>query len=178
MKQTELLGRARRAYERGRARRAARVAGFVLPMIGVSLVCCEKRGVTLVAGTLLLAAAVGFQWRGGAWARAVGPGLLAGALPLLMPLAAGVACGTGSAACARYGWPVCVLSGLLAGTIVVRHALRQQNDDRRTFLAAAGALALLAGSLGCVLVGLGGVAAMGAGLALASAPAVLRPVRT
>ncbi len=176
MMPSELLERAKGAYERGRARRAARVAVFVLPMIAISLGCCSRHDVSLIAGTVLMGLAVGFKWRGGPWDRAVRPGLLAGVVPLLLPLVAG-ACGPGSDGCARYGWPLCVLGGLLAGAVVVRHALRQPGEERRVFLVAAGALAMAAGSLGCVLVGLSGVAAMGAGLVVVSAPAVWRPAR-
>jgi hypothetical protein len=173
---SELLERAKVAYERGRARRAARVAWFVLPMVGISLGCCPQHDASLVAGALLLGLAAGFEWRGGPWGRAVRPGLLAGVVPLFLPLVAG-SCGPGSDGCVRYGWPVCVLSGLLAGAVVVRQALRQQSDERRPFLVAAGALAMAAGSLGCVLVGLAGVIAMAAGLVLVSVPAILRPAR-
>src|SRR5215472_5854972 len=103
-----LLARARGAYERGLLRRAARVAGFVLPMIGTSLLCCDHRALSLVAGTLLLAVAIAFQWRGGDWGRAVGPGLLSGVVALLLPVVTREVCAIGALDCARYCWPACI----------------------------------------------------------------------
>ena len=50
-------------------------------------------------------------------------------------------------------------------------------EERAVFVFVAGLVAAMAGSMGCVLIGAGGIAAMTAGLALVSVPAGLRPVR-
>jgi hypothetical protein len=111
-------------------------------------------------------------WRGGTAGRGVAPGLVAGVVPLAFPL---VACPL----CARVGgpWPIvmCVLGGVVSGAILALYASREAKS-RATFVFWSGLVAALAGSMGCAILGIGGVAAMAAGLvsmtpiALAVAP--------
>jgi hypothetical protein len=165
----ELLAIARRAYERGRTAKALRTAALALPMALLSLDCCAKHEATLLLAALLAALSGALTFRGGAMGRGVVPGFVAGAVPLLVPL---FAC----SACAAVGGPLafapCVVGGLASGAIIAHYAARE-GEERGAFVVAAGTVAALAGSLGCVLVGLGGLVAMGAGLALAT-PIALR----
>ena len=186
----EVLHEARRAYERGRVAKAMRTSLLVLPMILVSFGCCGNRSASIAFAGVLVALVASLVWRGGDVGRAVVPGLAAGAVPLGIAL---LAC----PACDRVGvsgtWPmaICVVGGVLSGAMVARFAARASPDAshatsdqpahararRATFLVTAGAVAALAGSLGCVVMGAGGVAAMAAGLALIAVPFGLLPAR-
>jgi hypothetical protein len=167
----ELLESARSAYERGRVAKALRTAALVVPMMLLSFGCCGSQVAALAIGAVLAAAVTVLVWRGGVAGRAVLPGLLAGAVPLAFPL---LAC----PACQRAGWVgaaslgACVVGGLASGAIVAAYTLRVR-EDRAVFLVTAGGVAAVAGSLGCVIVGMGGVVAMAIGLMLA-APLGLR----
>lgn len=170
----ELLARARRAYERARLWRGVRAAAFVVPLMLASFGGCGRPAVSaFLAGVLAVLVTI-LVWRGGSAARAVGPGYLAGIVPLAIPL---VVC----PACDRAGvvgtipLAACVVGGLASGAIVVYAATRER-EDRAAFVAAGGAIAALAGSLSCVVIGLGGVIAMAIGVALV-APLGLRSAR-
>jgi hypothetical protein len=161
----ELLARATAAYERGRWWKGLRTAALVVPMMLVSFGCCGTPSTSCVLAGLLAVLATVLVWRGGSGGRAVVPGFAAGIVPLALPL---VAC----PACASLGvaglLPLlsCAVAGLASGAIVVVYAARERQDHRAAFVVAAGAVSALAGSLGCVIVGLGGVVAMAAGLVL------------
>src|SRR5687768_12518878 len=81
-----LLRRARGAYQRGRMVHALRAAWLVLPMMALSLTLATRPELSLSAGGVLLALALGLRFRGGAMGRAVMPALIAGIAPLLKPL--------------------------------------------------------------------------------------------
>lgn len=170
----ERLDKMRSIYERSRLRRGLRTALFVLPMMAVSFGCCGNLRASIVIAVALALLVTSLVWRGGAIARAVVPGYAAGIVPLVVPL---VAC----PACERMGisgsipLAACVLGGLVSGAVVVYYASRER-EDRTAFVLAGGAVAALAGSLGCVIVGLGGVLAMTIGLALVT-PFALRNAR-
>jgi len=70
---------------------------------------------------------------------------------------------------------VAVIGGVASGAIVVYYAAREQ-EDRTAFVLAGGAVAALAGSLGCVIAGLSGVLAMIVGLAIVT-PLAFRGAR-
>ena len=181
----ELLQDARVAFERGRVAKALRTSALVLPMIAVSFACCGNRSASIALAGALVALVASLAWRGGGAARAVLPGLAAGAVPLAIAVLACPACDHAGASGA---WPMaaCVVGGVLSGALVARFAMREAarsangngatRDDgalaetrRATFLVSAGAVAALTGSLGCVIVGVGGVVAMATGLALIAA---------
>jgi hypothetical protein len=137
---------------------------------------CGTRSLAVaVTGALAVVVAV-FTWRGGAPGRAVIPGLAAGVVPLLLPLLVRL----GSALTVERGGArsalvvACVLAGIASGSIVAQ-AASGVPEDKAVFVVAGGAVAALAGTLGCFVVGLGGIAAMIAGLLLLSVPAALRP---
>jgi hypothetical protein len=166
-----LLGRARRAYERARLRKALRTTAFVAPMWGLSFGACGNRTSSVAIALALAILTTVLGWRGGAPGRAAVYGLVAGAVALACPVLACPVCGRAGVA-GVVPLAACVVGGLASGAIVAHFASTVQ-EDRAGFLVAAGAVAALAGSLGCVIVGLGGVAAMVSGLMLV-APLGLR----
>lgn len=96
--------------------------------------------------------------------RAVIPGLLTGALPLLVGLIAcrvPHACGAGL--CVSWCAPLCLTAGGLAGLVL---GVRAKRAPRRASMFVATTIAVLAGSLGCLVVGLGGVVGMVLGMSL------------
>ncbi|HEV8324652.1 MAG TPA: hypothetical protein VG389_23745 [Myxococcota bacterium] len=166
-----LEARARRAYERGRLAAGVRRAWPVVPMAMLSLAGCQRPVFTLVAGAVLAAAAVGLVWRGEAWGRAVVPGLVAGTLPLLLPILVRQlhACPGGS--CAGACLVACTVGGLAAGAALGVRAVRLESG-RLSYLIAGAVIAGLTGALGCAVSGVAGVVGMAAGVVVASTPVV------
>lgn len=168
---------ARRAYERGRARLALRGAAVVLPMTVTSLACCNRPAVSLALGACLFAVTALALFRGSLQGRAAGAGLLAGTVPLLLPLAVRWS-GHGCCAdgCDGTWVGACLGAGLLAGALVGAAARRERRPV--PFLLVAGSLAAVAGAMGCVPAGVGGVIAMMGAMLVASAPqAMWAPAR-
>jgi len=164
-----VFSRAASAYERARWWRGARAALLVLPLTAVSLVWSRNPTVSVVIAVALAAAVVLFVRAGGLTARAVVPGLSAGVVPLVLPLVACPSCSTLPTGASLL---VCASGGVLSAAILASFALHARRD-RIPFAIAAGAIAGLAGSLGCVVVGLAGVVAMAAAL-LVMTPVALR----
>ncbi|MBI3449661.1 MAG: hypothetical protein HY049_12195 [Acidobacteria bacterium] len=167
----EVILRVRSAYERGRILRALRTSVLVVPMVLASFGGCGRPATSIVIGVVLATVATCLVWRGGITGRAVWPGLVAGLAALVVPL---VACkvlesyGIGGA----LPLAACVVGGLGSGLIVTRYAMRER-DERALFVLVGGGTAALAGALGCLGAGFGGVIAMTAGL-LAVTPLALR----
>jgi len=86
--ETRLMRRARRAYEVGRLAAAARRSVLLLPVIGLALVCCTNLAGTAIGGTGLIAFVMFCLWRGQDYRRGVRPGLVAGFVPLILPILA------------------------------------------------------------------------------------------
>lgn len=167
-----LLSRARRAYELGRLRSALRVAPFALAAAAVALAAGRPAALTAALTCGVLALTVGSLYRGGFAARAVGPGLLAGAAALAMPMfmaAFGHACF--GPACMKLGLPACIAGGALAGFVIARAAAREEPDLR--FVGAAAAIAASLGSLGCTIAGVAGFLGMVAGTIAAGVPVLI-----
>jgi hypothetical protein len=172
---SHLAARARRAYELGRLRAKLPAALFALPPAAVALEVCGRPWVTLPVATLLAAALVAAHWRGEAAARGAGAGLVAGALAFAAPVLAsglGLCPARPSAALLTVCWG----GGLVSGGVLALCA-RRAAGQRRLYLVAAGVVAGLTGSLGCILAGTGGLVGVAAGLGLGMAPA-LRLVRS
>lgn len=184
MEPSDLSRRARRAYELGRLR-----AGLwaTWPLLGIAPVAVAMRGApalgaTLVAVAALAALVVALTWRGGALARGIGLGFLAG-LPLLVVPGAWMALRSPSCAqCEMMGmglagelWHECLLAcvgaGIVAGALVGWRAARFPDATRYGLSAAL--VAGATGALGCGLVGLIGVLAIFGGLLLGAAPPLL-----
>ena len=155
---SDLLRRARRAYELGRLRAACRVLGLVAVVTAVTVVVGgPRRGAALAV--LLSVVGVGLRWWGGAAGRAVVPGIVGGStvmLGLLMIRDCGVDCETTPS----YG-AVCVGAGLGAGAILWR-ALQGESTELAPSAVWAASIAGATTALGCAPFGLGaslGVAA-------------------
>ncbi|HKY33396.1 MAG TPA: hypothetical protein VJV23_12725 [Candidatus Polarisedimenticolia bacterium] len=167
-----LARRARRAYEIGRLRFAVGRA-WPVPVVGAAACTgCGPAGETLAALAALALLAVGLRWRGGVAGSGVNPGLLAGLLPLALPMGVvrlGGFCpgGSGLAVCLA----ACAAGGLLASLLLGWRAL-SLDAGRPLFLICSGAVAACAGAAGCAVAGMPGIAAMAAGLAAGAAPAV------
>jgi hypothetical protein len=170
---TVLLGRARRAYEQGRLQAALWRAAPLVPIVAWIYGWCRYPVLAVVCGGALVALTVAFAWRGQAWGRAVTPGLAAGLAPLVMPLlmrgAQDVCVGEMCCSLCLVG---CVAGGIVAGVLVGRRAATL-DEGRRTFLAAAGALALLAGAPACAFAGVIGLVGLLLGFAAGTAPTLL-----
>jgi hypothetical protein len=166
-----------RAYERGRWLKGLRTAMVVVPLMFVSFGCCGNPRASIAIGVFLAGLITVLVWRGGSASRAVPASLAGGIAALAIPLLACPACDSLGVKGAL-PFVFCVVGGIASGAIVVSYAARESTrSDKATFVFAGGAIAALAGSLGCVVVGLGGVAAMAIGLALVTPLVALRGAR-
>jgi hypothetical protein len=168
----DLAALARGAYERGRLRWALARGAAAVAVAAVGLAGCPSptAPAACAAGLGVLVAAC--LWRGGAWARGVRLGFLAGLAPCLLPAAARAARLCNGGMCLALP-NVCVTAGVVAGLLLGWLGLRlPAHGDRRFWLAAAAA-AVLAGATGCFAAGLAGVGGMALGLLAGAAAPVL-----
>jgi hypothetical protein len=161
---SEGFEKVRSAYELGRLRAALPWALPPAVLAYVSCQCCVRGSVVVTMAGLLSAMLVFFVWRGGVLGAAARMGLAGGALAWLVPIACPIPA-------------ACVAAGLAAG-LVIGALARTRASGRLAFVLTASLVAGLAGAVGCVLVGLGSVAAMGASLALGAVPMALVPARS
>jgi hypothetical protein len=175
--ETTLAARACHAYEVGRLDSALRRAVLLLPLPGLTFLCCAEPARSIVTGVGLVAAVTFCLWRGQAIGRGVRPGLLAGAVPLLIPLAAqatGRICEAGRCFMSP---TVCILAGLAGGVALGVFAPRSR-EAHGVPLVTASLIAGLAGSVGCWMYGLIGIGGMVVGLVAGAAPVLaVRRVR-
>src|SRR5262249_45994650 len=131
-----LGARARRTYELGRLRASIRDTWIVPPIIAVGVLRHSNLWLIFAAAVVLFAVTTALSWRGRSWGRAVWPGYLAGAVPLLLPTLtrAQSVCWIGGS-CWRLCVLLCPVGGLLAGLAVGVLATRQE-ESRLPFLAA------------------------------------------
>lgn len=173
-----LIGRARRAYEWGRVRAALPAVAVVVPMVALSLVFCGRGLASVGCGAALAAVLLAAGWRGQDYRRGVRVGLVAGLGPFVMPIAQGGVMFCTSGVC--WASPaICVVGGTLGGLMIAAFVLRRRDGAAvsTSFLVTALVTAGLAGSLGCLMLGLIGVLAMGAGLAMGATPALVWSAR-
>jgi hypothetical protein len=173
-----LQAQARSAYERGRWRLGLQAAWPALVMAGLCVALGGQLFATLGLGVVLAAVIAKATHSGRGASRAVIPGLLAGALPLAVGL---IACRVPHACVAGFcvSWcaPLCLGAGGLAGVILGARATRAP-AERQPSMFVGMTVAVLTGSLGCLVVGLGGVVGMLVGVSLgATAGLVPRLVR-
>lgn len=170
METTDLRARCEQAYERGRLYHGLHAAWPVLPIAALSFMLTHTPAVTLAVSALLVVLSVSLGARGLAYGRAVVPGFLAGAAPLVLPIllrSSGHCCVGG--AC----WQVCMLGciggGFVAG-ISLGMATASQPQGRGAFLLSATAVAGLVGMLGCAISGASGVIGMALAMLITSLP--------
>ncbi|MGH9749396.1 MAG: hypothetical protein ACRD5D_00635 [Candidatus Polarisedimenticolia bacterium] len=164
-----LAARARRAYEIGRLEAALRRGLLLAPLVGAALLCCADAAGVLAGGAGLLAAVTYCLWRGEAFGRGVRPGLIAGMVPLVLPLAVQAM----GHPCDPYRClldaSICVIAGV-AGGIALGLAAPRPREAGGIPLFVAGLIAGLTGSMGCILYGLIGLGGMVLGLLGGAAP--------
>src|SRR5205823_4503854 len=139
---------ARAAYERGRMRAALPALAAVVALVAVSLSGCGAPSFTLTDGAALAALATWLLVRGGALARGVRPGLLAGAVPFAAPLiahAAFVHAGDPAAACGPVAAAICAGAGLASGVALGAWLARRGATLPLATLASAAVIASLTG---------------------------------
>ena len=179
MEPTELRLRARRAYELGRVRMAARAGGAALLIAAAALALGRPLFPTAPIALVLIVAGGVLVFRGRAGGRAVWPGLAAGTVAMLLPIALTTAgCALFGPGCMRFCLPTCVVAGCMLGASLALLGAREEQGARE-FLLAGIATAALAAALGCTVAGAAGVAGMAVGVLAAGAPVwvVARPQR-
>jgi len=162
------LDRARRSYELGRLDRGLRQALLLTPVLFLPVACCVDPAWNVACGMGLVAVVAFCLWRGLEWGRGVLPGLASGAVPLIVPLAVHAtshACQGGR--CLMSAW--CLFAGVGGGLVLGLFAGRLRSAGG-TGLVAAGLVAGLLGSVGCLAYGLVGLAGLSAGMAAGALP--------
>lgn len=168
---TALFARARRSYERGRALLGLETASLVAPMALASWLACRHPAVTLVASAVLAVLVTVAVWRGQEPARGARVGLLTGVVPLSLPIVAGLAGHACHASVCLFFPTACLAGGLIGGASL--GYLASGARLRPTGLTTACLVALLTGSLGCVVAGAVGAAVLVVGLGFGLAPALV-----
>jgi hypothetical protein len=164
-----LSARGLRAYELGRARVAARVALVVFPAVAICLLEPRGRPTCACLAVALCALSVWLRWRDRRGTQAARTGLMAGGIPLLAGLILarfGVRCD--DAAQTSLCTCVSALAGVGAGVLI---AVREATDvapaeSRPRFSSWLTALVIagLAAGLGCVRLGVAGLAGAAGGM--------------
>ena len=169
--ETGLKERARRSYEWGRLAGAMRRSVLLVPVVWAASLCCPNPGGTLAGGTGLFVLVTSCLRLGQDFRRGVRPGLVAGFVPLLLPIlvqAIGHLCAPGR--CLLFP-AVCGLGGLAGGVALGILAPHPRDGHGIPFVTAC-LIAALAGSVGCLLYGLFGLGVMVLGLLLGAGPIV------
>jgi hypothetical protein len=168
-----LLGRARSAYERGRIVHALRGAWLALPMVAFSMTMSHRPELSLGAGVPLIVLALALRYRGGPTGRAVLPALIAGLVPLLLPMIMRMG---GHCCIAGACWPVCMIGCILGGVtagLMIGFGSALERESRGAYLVAATLISGLSGVLGCAIVGAAGMAGMLLAVVAASWPVAM-----
>ena len=151
------------AYETGRLRAAARVALVLIPVAALCLAETKGRPACACLTVTLLALAIWLRWRDRRGFESVTVGLLAGSVPLVAGLALDgldlqCSLAAGSSFCNGFAL-------LLGGGAGVFIGLRRNKGRRQLWSAVtASAVAALAASIGCVRLGVIGLAGVVAGI--------------
>jgi hypothetical protein len=170
MEKNELYARARRAYELGRAKVALLSMGAAALLAAAAVALGRSPAEIGVLAVFLVPLAGALAFRGRAGGRAVWPGLVAGGIAMVLPLAVvfsgHVWLGPD---CMRFCLPACVLGGAVAGAAIASLAAGQAEGENE-FLLAGIAIAALVASLGCGLAGSAGLAGMAIGALVTGTP--------
>jgi len=165
--------RARRAYEWARLRR-----GLLWGLIPASAALCGLRVTESVAwclplGLIASAVTIAFVWRGESLGKAVKPGLMAGLVSLGIALLAqtcSAELGGGLLACVL----PCGLAGACIGLFGSGAVSSSSREDAALGLGSVALVALPLALIGCVGLGIGGVAGWALGAVISSAPVLRR----
>lgn len=165
----QLEQRARARYEWARARAAVLHASPLLLIALLAASGAHRPLFVLSFGSIAFGLGAVMSWYGREPQRALVPGVVAGLVPLACALGAnqvGHLC-LGDR-CMMLCLPACTLGGLAAGLIVARAARTQRAGAG--FWAAASALALVTGLVGCSCVGTSGALGLLIGFASGAGP--------
>jgi hypothetical protein len=144
------------------------MAAAVVPLALLSYVVCGRPLATILGATALAAVLAAASWRGQDAGRGARMGLLAGAPPLLLPIAiqtTGHVCG--GSFCVLF--PVVCIAGGVAGGLLLAGWARRQGFSASA-VASGAVVTALTGSLGCLVAGLSGIGGLALGLAIGMAP--------
>lgn len=182
MNEAVLVLTARRAYERGRVKKAVRGALVVLPVASLPLYQCLQVGrgaqmlAVIAAMTVLL---ILLLWRGEDYERGARIGLMAGLSPLLLPVFATLIAPMCSASICEFLPKAAIAGGFLAGMCVAGTGFAR-NATLGFWFSAISVTATL-GTAGCLTAGVAGLGGMALGLAAGAVPVLavhaLRPSR-
>jgi hypothetical protein len=166
----DLERRARAAYERGRLRTATRDAWPVLGLAAIALALGSRPWSVVAVASVLFVVVVLALHRGRGSARVVLHALLGGSLPMLAGLlSCKVPHGCTGAGCTSGCMVVCLVAAAIGGAFVARRCAAL---DREAWVAA-GLVAALTGGLGCIVVGVAGLAGLAIGLIAVAVPALV-----
>ena len=166
MAPSDVLARARSAYERARVAAALRGLALAGALAVLALGMHRTTDTTWLIAALLGATLAALGWRGGAWRRGALAGVLAGLPPLIAPSVAWAASHGGHCAtCEQHAVVSCMITCFATSSIVgLLVGYRAMNESSRRFAIAAIATAALTGLLGCGTTGLGGALGVVIGL--------------
>jgi hypothetical protein len=167
-----LEARARGAYERGRVVFGLKRAAAVAAVAGLALLSCTNVVATAGCVVLLAALVTVLLWRGQEFAEGVGPGLVAGLVPFVLPVASQATGYFCSATVCLVLPTVCVVGGVVGGVALGVLGRRPFGAHLGFWVAAVSVTAVL-GSVGCLMAGLAGIAGLAVGLLLGAAPVLV-----
>jgi hypothetical protein len=154
-----------RAYELGRLKMALRVLWWLMPLSTLCLTISHHREVAAAVALALSVIAVALRWRDRAGIEEVKLGFTAGFLPLAAALLVGriEALSERALGCTQ----ICIAFSFVAGLWLGARLARQRTGLSASLTVVT--LALAMASLGCLNLGISGIAGIAFGLALASA---------
>jgi hypothetical protein len=168
----DLKARARRAYEGGRLRRALLPAVLIPPAASLAFLQCAQPLPSVACSVALGILVAAMLYRGQDWGRGARAGLAAGLVPFLLPPA--IEAFGSPALCDLLPW-FCAAGGAAAGLVLAsRRRVRLENPA--AYWVTAALVTLLAGTVGCWIAGVAGLAGLAAGLVAGAVP-LLVPVR-
>lgn len=170
----QLEREARARYERRRFGLSFAGAAPVLLVIAAAAFFAKRPTSVAFFGGLLFVTGVVLLWRGRDLRLALWPGVLSGLIPLVAALVANHGHGCSGDHCSTLCVPACTAGGVTAGFVVSVIATRLKLGWG--FLAAASAVSLLTGAMGCSCVGYSGVLALVGGFSVGLVPQLARRV--
>lgn len=165
---------ARARYERARFQWSFAGAAPVLLVVAAAAFFAKRPTSVAVFGGLLFVTGVILLWRGRDLRLALWPGVLTGLIPLVAALVANHGHGCTGEHCSSLCVPTCTAAGVTAGLVVSLIATRMKAGWG--FWAAASAVSMLTGAMGCACVGYAGVLALIGGFSVGLAPQLARRV--
>jgi hypothetical protein len=146
----------------------------ILLVVAASAAFAKRPTTVALFGGLLFVTGVVLLWRGRDLRLALWPGVLTGLIPLVFALGANYGHGCSGDHCSSLCVPACTAGGVTAGIVVSVIATRMKLGWG--FWAAASAVSMLTGAMGCACVGYSGVLALLGGFSVGLAPQLTRRI--